>query len=134
MYLGIGNESEQASYVYSLSNLLDKKKKEVELLEKKLAMEKRAYRDLLKVEEKYKSEWRTNIRDKTAYDRRMAKIVVDHEMNDEEINEYKEEKWCYWYNPWNDGRDCTGVWFTVWIDFFRVNGKTIIYHWQERDI
>lgn len=68
--------------------------------------------------------------------RRYYKEVVDEYYTDEDMIEYKKENWQNWYNPWEDGRDCTGVWFTTRIEFHRVRSinKTFIYHYQIMDV
>lgn len=70
------------------------------------------------------------------YDRRYAKEVYDHVFTPEEEKEYVTDNWCNWYNPYNDGRDCTGVWFTSYIYVFPMKaiGKTIVYHFQSCDV
>jgi len=81
------------------------------------------------------------------YDSRWCKIVYDSlpeewydaELNltrEEAIKEYREDEWWHWYNPYNDGRDCTGVWFTFNIYVFPIpeEHKTIVYHSQSCDV
>ena len=55
-------------------------------------------------------------------------------MTDEEKKEYIDEMWEHWYNPWNDGRDCTGVWFTRRIAIFDVPNGTWVYHFRACDV
>lgn len=70
------------------------------------------------------------------YDSRWCKIVYDNLPSEDEIKEYINEEWQSWYNPFEDGRDCTGVWFTVSIYVFPIKkeNKTIVYHFQECDV
>lgn len=69
------------------------------------------------------------------YDSRYKKIKVPFLMTEEEQQEYKDEEWERWYNPWGDGRDCTGVWFTRGIDFIKTGENSmVIIHWQGCDI
>jgi len=85
-------------------------------------------------------EWHYNIYD----DQRWCKFIYDQlpeewqdDMTREEaIEEYKKWEWHHWYNPWDDGRDCTGVWFTNWIAVFPIPElhKTIVYHSQSCDV
>lgn len=48
----------------------------------------------------------------TDYDRRFCYFLVPR-MTDDERADYIKENWTHWYNPYDDGRDCTGVWFTT---------------------
>lgn len=79
------------------------------------------------------------------YDSRWCKIVYeslpeewyDIKMTREEaIKAYKEDEWWHRHNPYNDGRDCTGVWFTFFIKVFPIPelNKTIVYHYQSCDV
>lgn len=78
------------------------------------------------------------------YDSRWCKFVhnelpeewYDDMTREEAIAEYIEDEWQHWYNPYNDGRDCTGVWFTSFIKVFPIPAehKTIVYHWQSCDV
>ena len=70
------------------------------------------------------------------WDRRYKKEVYDWVFTEEDKKEYKEENWERWYNPYNDGRDCTGVWFTSYISIFPLPkvGKTIVYDFQCCDV
>lgn len=70
-------------------------------------------------------------------DSRWCKIVYDGLPDDEtEVEEYKRDTWWHWYNPYNDGIDCTGVWFTRSIYVFPLTklNKTIVYHFQDCDV
>lgn len=60
----------------------------------------------------------------------------DDMTREEAIKEYKEDEWWHWYNPWDDGRDCTGVWFTNYICVFPIPElhRTIVYHSQSCDV
>lgn len=70
----------------------------------------------------------------TDYDRRYCKEVLDHELTEDEWAEYQYDNWQHWYNPYDDGRDCTGVWFHTRMKRFILPGKTIIYHFQGCDV
>lgn len=91
-------------------------------------------RDTYKIMEEYRSNWDCMRADD--WDRRYKKEVYDWVFTDEDKEEYKEENWEHWYNPYNDGRDCTGVWFTSYISIFPLPkvGKTIVYHFQCCDV
>lgn len=85
------------------------------------------YRESVRYADKYRWHY-------TDYDRAYAKLVIPYEMTDDEIKEFTCEEWMHWYNPYDDGRDCTGVWFTSGIRCFRCDGKTIIYHFKSCDV
>lgn len=70
------------------------------------------------------------------WDSRYCRIEYEGIPTEEEIKEYIEEEWQHWYNPYNDGRDCTGVWFTSFIYVFPIPAlnKTIVYHMQNMDV
>lgn len=80
----------------------------------------------------------------TDYDSRWCKTVFttlpeewyDDMSREEAIKAYKEDVWWHWYNPYNDGRDCTGVWFTSFIYVCPIPalGRTIVYHMQDCDV
>lgn len=97
---------------------------------------KKRIRNTLSVEAEYKEinpRWHYN----ETCDYRWCKIVYNGLPDDEtEIKEYKEDMWQHWYNPYEDGRDCTGVWFTTGIDVFpiKTENKTIVFHFQACDI
>lgn len=105
----------------------------VEIL-KELVKEKtkkvRQYRDMLNPD-RPEDDWKSHGED---YDRRYSKKVLPYEMTTEQAEQYREEEWWHWYNPYEDGRDCTGVWFTSAIKIFPVAGKTFIYHFQNCDV
>lgn len=81
-------------------------------------------------------QWRTLYGKPDEYDRRFCKYVIPRAMTPKEIEKYIEDTWEHWYNPYDDGRDCTGVWFTSGISCFPIPAcnKTIIYHWQNCDV
>lgn len=91
-------------------------------------------RDTYKIMEEYRNDW--DVMNPDDWDRRYKKEVYDWVFTDEDKEEYKEENWEHWYNPYNDGRDCTGVWFTSYISIFPLPkvGKTIVYHFQSCDV
>lgn len=61
-------------------------------------------------------------------------ILHLNKMSEEEKVHYREKNWEHWYNPWEDGRDCTGVWFTTSMKIMDVGDKTYVVHWQACDI
>lgn len=69
-----------------------------------------------------------------SYDCVTFRCVIPVKLTDEECEEIREDLWEHWYNPYNDGRDCTGVWFTSSISFYRCEGKTIIHHTKHCDV
>lgn len=91
-------------------------------------------RDTYKIMEEHRSSW--DVMHPDDWDRRYKKEVYDWVFTDEDKEEYKEENWEHWYNPYGDGRDCTGVWFTSYILIFPLPkvGKTIVYHFQNCDV
>lgn len=101
-----------------------------EPLELKIHAEKIGLRNLHREREHYaRPRWHY-----TDYDRRWSKTTVDYEMTPSERSDYVTDNWEHWYNPYEDGRDCTGVWFTTSIRIKVINGKTFIYHFQDCDI
>ncbi len=67
-------------------------------------------------------------------DIKTLRCVVPVKLTDEECEEIREGLWQHWYNPYDDGRDCTGVWFTSSISFYRCTDRTIIQHTLHKDI
>lgn len=100
-------------------------------LDKKIHQEKIGLRNLYRLKEKNRDGWEYHFNE---IDRCCGKKIYDYEMSSQEIDDYIKSHWIKWYNPYNDGRDCTGVWFTRSIRCFPVNGKTIVYHFQNCDI
>lgn len=82
-------------------------------------------------EEVYK--WKT-YRDN--WDSVYCRIEYEGIPTQEEINQYIEDEWQHWYNPYGDGRDCTGVMFTTRICVFPIPAcnKTVVYHFQTMDV
>lgn len=70
------------------------------------------------------------------WDSRYCRIEYEGIPTEEEIKEYIDEEWEHWYNPYDDGRDCTGVWFTSFIEVFPIPAcnKTVVYHIQNMDV
>ena len=70
------------------------------------------------------------------WDSRYCRIEYEGIFTEEEIKEYVDEEWQHWYNPYGDGRDCTGVWFTSFIYVFPIPAcnKTVVYHIQNMDV
>ena len=62
------------------------------------------------------------------------KFLEGVHFTEEEREEYIDDMWEHWYNPWNDGRDCTGVWFTSRIATFDVPNGTWVYHFRACDV
>lgn len=57
-------------------------------------------------------------------------------MTEEEQEEYVAENWEHFYDPYGDGRDCTGAWFTTSLRCIPVPeaNKTIVIHRKHCDI
>lgn len=94
-------------------------------------------RELNRAYDKYLSEphWRLPFGyPEDCYDSRAIFYELPYVVEDKE--EFIEENWEHWYNPWEDGRDCTGVWFTSYIKLFPIPkaNKTIVYHVQNCDV
>jgi len=91
-------------------------------------------RDTYKIMEEHRNAW--DVMSPEDWDRRYKKEVYDWVFTDEDKEGHKEENWEHFYNPYNDGRDCTGVWFTSYISIFPLPkaGKTIVYHFQSCDV
>lgn len=122
--------------IRKLQEEIEQKKKEIKICEALIKSSKDAIRNTYKEEEycrKNYIQWQSYADD---WDRRYCKEEYDWEFTEEEVKEYIEENWEHWYNPWGDGRDCTGVWFTSHISVFPIKGmnKTIVYHFQNCDV
>lgn len=78
--------------------------------------------------------WRVRYPDDGYYDSRYVKYKLPFIMSEEEKKEFIEDEWCHWYNPYNDGRDCTGVWFTNRIKLIDCGNETIVIHVQNCDV
>ena len=94
-------------------------------------------RELNKEYDRYleEAEWRIPFGySEDSWDSRAMLYREDYVVTDKE--KYIEDTWQHWYNPYNDGRDCTGVWFTSYISVFPLPklGKTIVYHVQNMDV
>lgn len=100
-------------------------------IDEPIRMARLKLREQYRAEEYNRSEFNWHYND---YDSRWGKVVYEGEWGDEEIAEYIDDEWVHYYNPYDDGRDCTGVWFTSWIKVFTVDGKTIIYQLQSCDL
>lgn len=123
-------------YIKKMEEEVERKKKEILVLEALIRSSKEAIRNTLKETERYKTQypqWRT-YRDN--WDSRYMREEYEGVFTPEECKDYTEANWEHWYNPWNDGRDCTGVWFTTHIDVFPLPkcNKTIVYHFQACDV
>ena len=128
---------------YRVLHELEKYYKEMNEDDQKIAMGrvvkelKEGIRNTLREREKYEREdpykWKSY---KEYWDSRYCKIVYDGVFTSEDITEYKREEWQHWYNPYGDGRDCTGVWFTSSIHVFPIPAinKTVVYHFQDCDV
>lgn len=62
------------------------------------------------------------------YDGYTVKTFVPMHMSEAEWETFRNYFWRGWYNPYDDGRDCTGVKFTVWMDRYEVPNGTWVYH------
>lgn len=104
--------------------------------------EKRRVRHLLRGEDPWGEEEPSPWQDVTTaiygwdnYDRSCEKAFFEGvHLAEQERKETIEELWEHWYNPWDDGRDCTGVWFTSRISIFDVPNGTWIYHFKSCDV
>lgn len=126
---------EKYSLVNVCKNAIDSKRKEIESFERIMRGLKDAIRNTYRLAEEYDTDpkWRSRGGD---WDRRYLREEYPFVFTDEDCQKYKEENWQKWYNPWNDGRDCTGVWFTTGIRIFPLEkcNKTVIYHTQAMDV
>lgn len=104
--------------------------KDAKLVDSLIHAEKIGLRNAYRLKEKNRDKWDWH----GDWDSRWGKVVIPFEMTKEEEEEFRENNTVRWHNPYDDGRDCTGVWFTNYISFFRVNGKTIIYHFMSCDV
>lgn len=69
-----------------------------------------------------------------SYDCVTYKAVVDHKLTKEEEDELREEIYVHFYDPYCDGRDCTGAPFTGYIQVLRCSDRTIILHEVNFDV
>ncbi len=72
--------------------------------------------------------------DDNGYDCVTYKAVIDHRITDQEKRELEDELWIHFYDPYCDGRDCTGAPFTSWIRFFCCTDRTIVIHRISYDV
>lgn len=126
---------EEYSMVKLMEEEIEKKKAQIQFLEKQIRNSKAAIRNTYKEQERRAEEPQWECRG-DEWDSRHKWEVYDYIFTEEEEKEYKEYEWEHWYNPYNDGRDCTGVWFTNYISIFRIpeQNKTIVYHSQSLDV
>ena len=124
---------------YSMLRMLEEKvanqKDNIDYFCELIKDSKEAIRNTYRLEKEYanRPHWKTR---SDGWDSRYMREEFDDVWTEEDIKEYKEEEWCHWYNPYGDGRDCTGVWFTTSIFVFPLSqcGKTIVYHFQACDV
>lgn len=111
---------------------LEKSKKEIDEACKPII---KRIRNFYKLEEENKPKFPWKSVSLEDYDKMYCKQVYNTVFTKEEIKEFIEKEWCHWYNPYKDGRDCTGTWFTSFIYVFPLPkvGKTIVYHFQNCD-
>ena len=118
---------EEFLMIHRAYKVLDK-----DIADKCVMHEKKYIRNTFKESEENPYKWR--YRD---YDSRWCKIEYEYEpMTETDIKDYIKSEWCDWYNPYNDGRDCTGVWFTHRINVFVLPkaNKILVYHFQWCDV
>lgn len=97
---------------------------------------KKEARRLNRLDDKYKAEpdWRPC--GESFDDGMYCMYELPGVLTEEEQEEYCNENWCHWYNPYEDGRDCTGVWFTTSLRCIPIPeaNKTIVIHKKNCDI
>ena len=71
--------------------------------------------------------------DYNSFDRWTGRCEIPVKLSDEECKELREGMWEHYRDPYYDGRDCTGTWFTTSIKFYRAPHKTIIMHEKHCD-
>lgn len=132
-----GNERKDYLLIRSLKKRNEKLRKEIEVNERIIRDVKTGIRNLRKERERTEKKNVYNWKSYKGYwDSRYCRIEYEGIPNEAEIKEYIDEEWERWYNPYGDGRDCTGVWFTTSIHVFplpKVN-KTVVYHIQDCDV
>lgn len=116
-------------------------KLDMEVMKRKKALDyiKGEIRKRNRLLEEYKpkpeDDWRCRYPNDGYFDTRYVKYKLPFHMNEEEKKEYRESEWCHWYNPWDDGRDCTGTWFTSRIRIIDCgDDETIVIHVQNCDV
>lgn len=129
-----GNLRKDYAILHELENdtELDAKLKEFMMKELKIGI-RNYYRVRAQQEEENIYKWKSH---NDEWDSRYCRIEYEGVPTEEEIKEYIEDEWWHWYNPYGDGRDCTGVWFTTHIYVFPIPAldKTIVYHFQAMDV
>ena len=68
------------------------------------------------------------------FDRVTAKCVIPIRLSDEEVKGLKEDLYEPFVDPYCDGRDCTGAWFTGYIKVLRCADRTYIIHCKHCDV
>ncbi len=127
------HEGKKDSLNVTLDELLEKCKQNYDIEVKRLER----FKDRA---EKYKNHplnwklFRPYDTDYNDFDTATFKCEIPERLSDEECKDLKEELWEYFYNPHDDGRDCSGVWFTSWIKVLRCSNKTVIYHRKSCDV
>ena len=128
---------QEYSWIKLMEQEIERKKKEIAVCEALIKSSKAAIRNTYKLEEQRANEphWES-YNTESGWDSRHKWEVYDFIFTEEDEKEYREEEWWHWYNPYGDGRDCTGVWFTNYISIFRIpeQNKTIVYHSQSMDV
>lgn len=121
-----------------VEKIIHEKKVELSKANKTLNYLKGEIRKLNQWADKYKpapeDNWRCRYPDDGYGDTRYVKYKLPYILSPEEKEEFIKEQWCHWYNPWNDGRDCTGVWFTSYIKLIDAGNETIVIHVQNCDV
>jgi hypothetical protein len=68
------------------------------------------------------------------YDCQTLKTVLPWKLTKEEEVEFREQFSVEYYDPYCDGRDCTGAPFTSWMRFLRCSDRTVILHRINYDV
>ena len=68
------------------------------------------------------------------YDCRTERAIIWHKMTAEEEYSFHAQFEIEFYDPYCDGRDCTGAPFTSWMKFLRCTDRTIVLHRINYDV
>lgn len=69
-----------------------------------------------------------------SYDRITEICELPFKASKEQKEELKQMLWVHFHDPYCDGRDCTGVWFTGYIGVYTTTDKTVIINCKHRDV
>ena len=60
--------------------------------------------------------------------------MIPWKMNKKEQSVFEKQHWVKFYDPYNDGRDCTGAMFSSSMKFLRCHDRTYVIHHMSYDV